>query len=581
MNSERGIYSASHLATQHGSGINSALQKNRVWRLRGGLMSIDSAGGFFAREPTHSLPAACGPRLSPMRKPSLLIIFLTVFMDLIGFGIVLPLLPRYSEKFGAGGFLIGLIIASFSVMQFLLSPAWGRWSDRIGRRPVLLISNFGSVVSYGMFALSAWPGFSPAAAVAILLASRVFAGACGANLSVASAYIADITPPDKRSKSMGLIGVAFGLGFILGPALGAFSAKHLGLAGPGAVAAALCAVNFTLACFILAESRQPGSGHAGDRPKLTQWGHILRQRHVGLLVGLYTLSTFSFACYESTLPLLLGSPLFHPNDFQNVRALAAKLEEGGDPVSKRLQVTLPPEFRRAVADPNTTDQQLRKLFFHEFNRQIKSASLLDEAARQAIRQRPETQAAAAKEARGDAIKRLNRLLLEDAYPDEIGRQKIYYDEQRIGYLFAYCGLISVLIQGGVIGRLVKRFGEHRVILGSLVIIAGSLVLIPYVETLAGLLFALGAFSAGAGINRAPTMGLISVYANPAEQGATMGVAQSAGTLARIVAPILATTFYALSPHSPYLFAAAVAGFAALIAWRYLRPEPSAAETREK
>ena len=100
-----------------------------------------------------------------MRKPSLLVIFLTVFIDLIGFGIVLPLLPRYSERFGAGGFTIGAIIASFSLMQFLFAPAWGRLSDRIGRWPVLLISNFGSTVSYGLFALAAQPSLAPGLAV--------------------------------------------------------------------------------------------------------------------------------------------------------------------------------------------------------------------------------------------------------------------------------------------------------------------------------------------------------------------------------------------------------------------------------
>src|SRR5689334_12312348 len=133
-----------------------------------------------------------------MKKPSLLIIFLTVFIDLIGFGVVLPLLPKYSERFGAEGYHIGLIISSFSIMQFLFAPAWGRLSDRIGRRPVLLISNFGSSVSYALFALAAYA--TAERALWILMASRIFAGICGANLSVASAYIADITDRENRSK---------------------------------------------------------------------------------------------------------------------------------------------------------------------------------------------------------------------------------------------------------------------------------------------------------------------------------------------------------------------------------------------
>jgi MFS family permease len=156
------------------------------------------------------------------RKPSLLVVFLTVFIDLVGFGIVLPLLPIYSEQYGAGDLMIGVIIASFSAMQFLFAPAWGRLSDRIGRRPVLLISNSGSVVSYGLFGIAGL--LQGSGGLWLLLVSRIFAGICGANLSVANAYIADISPPEKRSKNMGLIGMAFGLGFIFGPALGSFSA---------------------------------------------------------------------------------------------------------------------------------------------------------------------------------------------------------------------------------------------------------------------------------------------------------------------------------------------------------------------
>src|SRR5215217_6675746 len=183
-----------------------------------------------------------------MKKPSLLIIFFTVFIDLIGFGIVMPLLPLYSDKFGAPGWMNGAIVASFSLMQFLFAPVWGKLSDRIGRRPVLLVSNAGSAIAYGMFGFAS--RFEGSTALWLLLVSRVFAGICGANLSVASAYIADVSPPEKRSSSMGLIGMAFGLGFILGPALGSFSADHFqSLAAPGWVAAVICTINFLFTLF--------------------------------------------------------------------------------------------------------------------------------------------------------------------------------------------------------------------------------------------------------------------------------------------------------------------------------------------
>src|SRR5262249_25777397 len=243
-----------------------------------------------------------------MRKPSVLIIFLTVFIDLIGFGIVLPLLPLYNRDLGASGFLIGVIQASFSAMQFLFAPGWGRLSDRIGRRPVLLVSTAGAAISYGLFAIGC--GMSGSIALWILLASRVFAGICGANITVAQAYIADITAPAERSKRMGLIGMAFGLGFVFGPPLGALGIQLLGVRGPGYLATALCAFNFLLALAILPESWKPTSEHVASRPHLDQWVHTVTQPKIGLLILVFFLATFCFASFETTLGLLI-SKNFH------------------------------------------------------------------------------------------------------------------------------------------------------------------------------------------------------------------------------------------------------------------------------
>src|SRR5437016_5622858 len=214
-----------------------------------------------------------------MRKPSVLVVFLTVFIDLIGFGIVLPLLPIYSRNLHASGFVIGAIMASFSAMQFLFAPWWGRLSDRIGRRPVLLVSTAGAAISYALFAVGS--GLSGTMALWVLLGSRVFAGICGANITVAQAYIADISPPAERSKKMGLIGMAFGLGFIVGPALGGLSIFLFGLQGPGWVAAGLCASNFVLAFAILRESWQPSCEQVAARPRFAQWLHTLGHTKIG------------------------------------------------------------------------------------------------------------------------------------------------------------------------------------------------------------------------------------------------------------------------------------------------------------
>ena len=150
-------------------------------------------------------------------------------------------------------------------MQFVFSPIWGRLSDRYGRRPILLISTAGAAASYVLFARSTGLE-NHTAALWLMVVSRMFAGICGGNITVAQAYIADITPPADRSKKMGLIGMAFGLGFILGPFIGAVSLRHLGDTGPGWVAAALCAANFLLALFILTESHRPDSAQAPPAP---------------------------------------------------------------------------------------------------------------------------------------------------------------------------------------------------------------------------------------------------------------------------------------------------------------------------
>ena len=170
----------------------------------------------------------------------------TVFVDLVGFAIVLPLLPSYGSRYGGSDFAIGVLVASYSLVQLLLAPWWGRMSDRIGRRPVILIGLIGSAFSYLLFA---W-----ARTFTVLLLSRLIAGATGATVNVAQASLADGSPPHRRSQVMGFIGASFGLAFIVGPALAGITSR-LGDAAPGYLAAALTGVNWLFAVVLLPETR--------------------------------------------------------------------------------------------------------------------------------------------------------------------------------------------------------------------------------------------------------------------------------------------------------------------------------------
>src|SRR6476659_888059 len=191
---------------------------------------------------------------------SLLVIFLTVFIDLLGFGMVLPLLPIYASDFGLAehGWQLGMLMASFSLMQFLFAPLWGRLSDRIGRRPVLMVGLLGSVVFYALFGVA-----SIYRSLLLLLVARIGAGIAGATISTAQAYIADTTTPQTRARGMALIGAAFGLGFTFGPLLAAAAILSSGTnvsnsPWPGFVASGLSAVALLLAIFRLPESLKPG-----------------------------------------------------------------------------------------------------------------------------------------------------------------------------------------------------------------------------------------------------------------------------------------------------------------------------------
>ncbi len=250
-------------------------------------------------------------------KGSLLVIFLTIFIDLLGFGIVLPLLPIYADQFATdpGGWIIGLLMASFSIMQFLFAPIWGALSDRIGRRPVIIVGLIGSVVFYLLFAVA-----TIYHSLTMLFVTRIGAGIAGATVSTAQAYIADTTDNESRARGMALVGMAFGLGFTLGPLFAVFAVPGGDSdpgPGPGFVAAALSAVALGMAIFLLPESRVSGQSASAvkkwwDAKRLRM---VVGNRAIGILLLAFFVCIFSFANFETTLSLLLKGPA----DFEDAR----------------------------------------------------------------------------------------------------------------------------------------------------------------------------------------------------------------------------------------------------------------------
>jgi len=358
-----------------------------------------------------------------MKRSPLLVIFITVFIDLVGFGIVIPVLPFYAEgtKFGATPSQVGLLFASYSVMQLIFSPVLGRLSDKHGRRPILLISLLGT--SLGFLIL----GF--ATTLTLLFIGRIIDGISGGNISTAQAYIADVTTKENRAKGMGLIGAAFGLGFVFGPAIGGVLSRW-GINVPFLFAGGLAFANAILLYFALPETvtkDHPARVSAASGRGWQQLIMSLRNPRLGFVMTIYFLSVVAFSIMTATFSLFMM-------------------------------------FR------------------------------------------------------------------------------LGYDAFHNGWVFAFVGIISAAIQGGMIGRLVKKFGESFLVIIGLVLFAASLVVIPLVTPATGLLaiLTIGAVTAIGQALSAPSLSsLASKSASAGDQGGVLGAMQSVASLARAVGPSLA------------------------------------------
>lgn len=384
-----------------------------------------------------------------MKKSPLSIIFFVVFIDLVGFGIVIPILPYYAEAYGASATVLGWLMMSYSLMQFFFAPIWGRLSDRIGRRPVLLGSMAGLALSMLMLGL--------APSLLWLFVARTFAGICGANVSTATAYIADITSEEDRAKGMGIIGAAFGLGFIFGPVIGGLLSRY-GFGVPMFAAAALSVGNIIFAYFQLPEP-----------PRSREAREAAREKRFDLVA-----------------------------------------------------------IRGAMGDART-----------------RMAVLLLFVATLALTQMEVTLALFMQKRHG-------------------------FGAQDTGWLLAFMGVVMVIVQGGLIGRLSKRFGETRLVLVGTIAMAIALVVMAQAMAVPMLVVGMGVLAFGNGITNPSLSSLASKGALPGRQGATMGVFQSAGSLARVVGPPVAGIVYdTFGIARPLLVAAGLMVFAfwAMAMWR--------------
>ena len=273
--------------------------------------------------------ATSEPAAPKSNRSALLIVFLVVFIDLLGFGIVLPLLPRFADTYvkdvlepyawapenkeRVAGLIIGLLMASFSIMQFACSPMWGRTSDRHGRRPILLMGLAGSVVFYALFGYALSPDLqtSPGLALALFFVARIGAGVAGATIATAQAVIADSTPPDKRKHGMALIGAAFGIGFTFGPLFGYASLGSERHDFIGYTAAGMSLVALLLGIALLPETRKFETAPTARRGWLdfSALRLVLGNPAIWPVMLTFFLATLGFGSFEVTLSILVRDSL--------------------------------------------------------------------------------------------------------------------------------------------------------------------------------------------------------------------------------------------------------------------------------
>lgn len=360
-----------------------------------------------------------------MKRSPLLPIFLIVLVDILGLTIILPLLPFYAEHLGASALVVGLLISSYAFCQLIAGPVLGRMSDHMGRKPLLIVSQMGTLTGFLIlaFAGSLW----------VVFLSRIIDGLTAGNLSLAQAYIADVTVPEKRAKSFGVIGIAFGIGFLIGPAISGYLSQF-GLAYPIFAAAFLSASSIVCTTTLLPKVEphtEDQSGPAGRRLSIFEWkgyAEYFARPKLGALLWQFFFFAFSFALFIS----------------------------------------------------------------------------------------------------GFALFAQRRYMLNGHF----------FGAKEVGYVFAYVGFLGLILQGGLIGRLVKWMGERKLVWTGFGLSAIGYGLLAWTHTVGQLLFASTVNSYG-GVIRPSVTSLISQQAGKREQGVVLGLTSSIVAISQIVAPVIA------------------------------------------
>ncbi len=401
------------------------------------------------KRPRYIAGALANPTTQRPQR-SLAILFSVIVIDLIGFGIVVPILPYYANSLDTSPTVLGLLLAVYPALQFVFSPIWGRLSDRIGRRPVMLATIAGTAGSLVVVGL--------ADSLAGLFAGPILGGIFAANNSVATAYLTDITAEEERTRWMGMLGASFGIGFILGPAIGGLLAPDLD----------------------------------GTWPAAAVFGTAIAAR----------VAPFGYG-----IPMLLAAIMAGLNFFYAIWALEEpQRHRTGERSASRLEVLRNPQVRRLCAI---------NLAFTLGVTQLES---------------------------------IFAYFMIDTYQ---------FDASSVAFIFVGMAILMAGIQGGAIRSLAERFGERKLMLFGMALLAGSLLIVPFMPNVGLTLLPLALSAVGRGIGQPPILSLVSMTATPATRGSVMGTFQSSASLGRVFGPAAAGVLYGFSHAGPFMLASAL------------------------